>query len=233
MRFRSTSTLALCVLTVSLVVPSLAQGSKTPWRLTGDLSEACTCAVPCTCNFGANPSPHAYCYALYSLDIKEGHYGDLDLSGLRLAGANGAKGTVWFIDDRATKEQAAALRSIAKTIGISALKANGIKDPTKAPPEFRFRGFKTAKITQEVGEKSSRLKIGDFGSFDNTYLVGIDGKTPVVVENNYSWNIQHGIKGKTKRLRYKDDFGNVIDGTETNANQGKFDWSDTTPIYFR
>src|SRR5262245_17702098 len=26
-----------------------------PWRIQGDLSEACTCSVPCTCNFGAGP----------------------------------------------------------------------------------------------------------------------------------------------------------------------------------
>ena len=59
------------------------------------------------------------------------------------------------------------------------------------------------------------------------------GKTPVVVENNWSWNIQHGIKGKTKRLHYKDEFGNEFDLTGTNANQGQFDWSDKTPVYFR
>src|SRR5205823_10964258 len=34
------------------------------WEISGDLTEACTCAVPCTCNFGRGPSPRHYCYAL-------------------------------------------------------------------------------------------------------------------------------------------------------------------------
>jgi hypothetical protein len=77
------------------------------------------------------------------------------------------------------------------------------------------------------------LVIGDRGGFESSYILGIDGKTPVVVENNWSWNIRHGIKGKTKRLQYRDEFGNEFDLTGTNANQGEFDWSDQTPIYFR
>ena len=88
-------------------------------------------------------------------------------------------------------------------------------------------------IQQEVGARGNKLALGDLGGFESDYVMGIDGKTPVVVENNWSWNIQHGIKGKTKRLHYKDEFGNEFDLTSTNANQGQFDWSDKTPLYFR
>ena len=79
----------------------------------------------------------------------------------------------------------------------------------------------------------NRLKIGDAGGFTSDYIMGIDGKTPVVVENNWSWNIQHGIKGKARQLKYKDEFGNEFDVSDVNANQGKFDWSDKTAVYFR
>jgi hypothetical protein len=211
----------------------LAQENKTAWQIRGDLNEACTCSVPCSCNFGESPSPHAFCYALFSLGIEQGHYGETDLSGLHLAGANGAKGCVFYVDERATREQAEALKRMAQHMWETLLKANGIKDPKKAPPEYRLLGFRRAKIVQEVGEHNASLKIGTAGSYENTYIVGMDGKTPVVVENNYSWNIQHGIKGKTHTLQYKDGFGNHFEFKGTNANQGKFDWSDTTPIYFR
>jgi hypothetical protein len=210
-----------------------AQNNAPPWRITGDLSEACTCSVPCTCNFGASPSPHSFCWALFSLDIKEGHYGDVRLNGLRLAGANGAKGIVVYIDERADAQQAAALRQIARATWLKALKANGVKDPKQAPPDYRLLGIKRARIEQVVGEKGSRLKIGEAGEFEADYIMGIDGKTPVVVENNWSWNIQHGIKGKTRTLRYHDSYGNKYEFTSTNSNQGRFDWSDQTPIYYR
>ena len=89
------------------------KGSREHWEIAGELSEACTCAVPCTCNFGDGPSPHHYCYALFSLDIEKGHYGDLILDGLHLAGAHGKNGEVWYLYHRATPEQSQALKLIA------------------------------------------------------------------------------------------------------------------------
>ena len=223
--------LPLLLLLTATALPARAQ--QTPWHLTGDLSEACSCSVPCPCNFGESPGPHHFCWALWSLDIQTGNYGDVDLKGLHLAGANGSKGSVLYLDARADKEQMAALKSIAGTIYKKFLAANGVKPGQKPPPDLRLLGIKTAKIEQTVGDKSAKLRIGDAGQFVETYITGIDGKTPVVVENNSSWNIQHGIKGKTGTFRYRDGYGNAFDFKATNANEGIFDWSDTTPIYFR
>jgi len=208
--------------------------SRPSWRISGDLSEACTCSVPCTCNFGEGPSPAHTCWALFSLDIQKGHYDKVNLAGLRVAGAVGAKGMVAYLDDRATPEQAEALKGVVGSIGARFHELAIAHDPKAAQdPSMQFLGFKTVRIQQTVGDKSSRLILGDQGGFESNYIMGIDGKTPVVVENNWSWNIKHGIKAKTKRLNYKDEFGNEFDMTATNANQGKFDWSDKTAVYFR
>ena len=225
-------------LTLALAAPIAAlaadAGPKTPWRISGDLSEACSCSVPCSCNFGEGPSPQHFCWALFSLGIQKGRYGKTKLDGLRVAGAAGGKGMVAYIDERATPGQAEALKAIVGEIGEKVKAAVAQQDPKAAEdPSMQFLGFKTARIVQEVGPRSHRLVIGDQGGFEGDYIMGLDGKTPVVVENNWSWNIQHGIKGKTKRFSYKDEFGNEFDMSATNANQGKFDWSDKTPIYFR
>src|SRR5437660_1455694 len=89
---------------LALVVPVGADEAnsvapKPTWRIRGILSEACSCSVPCTCNFGARPSPSRSgegppghgCWTLYSLAIRKGHYGRVKLDGLHLAGAKGAK----------------------------------------------------------------------------------------------------------------------------------------------
>src|ERR1051325_3296792 len=94
---RNVCSLMCALLSLTLCIPSFAQPAETSWHLSGDLSEACSCGVPCPCNFGANPT-HPYCWALFSLDIKEGNYGDLSLKGLHLAGAGGAKGLVLYAD---------------------------------------------------------------------------------------------------------------------------------------
>lgn len=209
-----------------------AQEPDSAWHLTGHLSEACSCSVPCACNFGESPSPHSFCFAVWSLDIQKGRYGDVTLDGLHFAAANANQGMVWYIDGKANKIQAEALRHIGTAIWKNSMKANGV-DFKKVPRDDRLLGFKSAPIEQVIGEKSVHLKIGTAGGFDSDYIMGLDGKSPVIVENNYSWNIQHGIKAKTKTLHYKDSFGNKFTFTKTNSNQGEFDWSDTTPIYFR
>jgi hypothetical protein len=224
----------VCILTA----PALASPAGTPpvprWRIAGDLSEACTCSVPCTCNFGESPSPHSFCWALFSLDIHQGRYFSVKLDGLRLAAGAGAKGIVFYIDDRATPEQAKALKAIARQIWSRVREITAAQNPAAlSDPQMTLLGFKTVRIDQEVGQKNNRLEIGSAGAFESRYLLGIDGQTPVVVENNWSWNIQHGIKGKTKRLHYKDEFGNDFDMTDTNANQGQFDWNDKTAVYLR
>src|SRR5713101_3933855 len=86
----------------ALVAPVLADltESKAPqpsWRIRGVVSEACSCSVPCTCNFGARATPNRSgegplghgCWTLYSLAIRKGHYGPVELHGLHLAGAKG------------------------------------------------------------------------------------------------------------------------------------------------
>jgi hypothetical protein len=236
---RTTRFIPALTLAALLMIPALsgaaeAPSTSTPWRISGQLSEACTCSVPCSCNFGEGPSPSHTCWALFSLDINKGRYGSVSLDGLRLAGAGGAKGMVAYIDQRATPQQAEALQAIVAHVGERMQAAVRAQDPKALDdPSMKFLGFKTVAIQQEVGAGGNKLAIGDAGGFESDYIMGIDGKTPVVVENNWSWNIQHGIKGKTKRLHYKDEFGNEFDLTGTNANQGQFDWSDKTPIYFR
>jgi len=208
--------------------------SATPWSIQGDLSEACTCSVPCTCNFGLAPSPHHFCYAVFSLDIKTGRYGDVPLDGLHLAAGNASKGTVWYIDERASAAQDEAMRAIARTIDAKLVAYWKSVDPKIVEdPQFRLLGFSKAKIVQEVGETSNRLEVGSAGRFESDYLMGIDGKTPIVLENNWSWNILHGIKARTRTLAYHDEYGNRIETASSNANQGRFDWNDRTPLYLR
>jgi len=211
---------------------SLAADS-TPWHITGTLSEACSCSVPCSCNFGEAPTPHAFCWAIVGMTIDKGNYGDTSLDGLRIGGANGAKGYTFYYDESATPEQVKAVKAIVQTMVTKALKANGITDPTKAPPEMRVLGIFPAQITHSFDGKSNHVLFANMGRFDGKYIMGIDGKTPVGVSNNYSFNIQNNIKAKTSVMRYQDKFGNKFDFKGTNSNQGQFDWSDTTPVYFQ
>jgi len=192
--------------------------AEQPWEIAGTLTEACTCSVPCTCNFGQGPSPHHYCHTVFSLQIERGHFGAVKLDGLHFAFAHAQKDWVGYIDDRASHEQADAL----KAVGAHILASFGAK-----------ADFETARITQEAGDRSARVQIGERGGFETDYIMGMDKKTPVVVENNTSLNIPRSTKTKTKVFRYQDTHGNSIDTAATNGNQGKFDWTDQTVAYIQ
>jgi hypothetical protein len=214
---RTGVTLILALMATAMAMAADNTESRVPWEISGNLSEACTCSVPCTCNFGQGPSPHHYCWSLFSLDIQKGHYGDLKLDGLKVAGEHGKKSDVWYIDDHASKEQFAALKVMLKHM-----------DGTRKKIAY----YESAQITQEITDAGQKLKVGDHGGFEADFIMGMDDKTPVKVENNTSWNIEPALKAKTTSLDYEDKHGNDFHRKATNSNEGHFDWSDTTEHYF-
>lgn len=55
------------------------------WRMHGPEIVNCNCDWGCPCQFNARPT-HGDCRAMTSMRVGEGHFGDLDLSGLRWCG---------------------------------------------------------------------------------------------------------------------------------------------------
>lgn len=204
---------------MALMIAQAASVNAQHWEIEGEMIEACTCQAPCACNFGQGPSPQHYCWSLASFRVDRGHYGAVNLTGLRLVRAHGANSVVWYIDNLATPQQTEALRAIAARVSGTSHLPN-------------YLHFESARIVQKIGNRSFQIEIGNKGGFEASEIMGEDGKNPIVVENMTAWNVQHDIKGKTKRLYYKDEFGNQFDLTNTNANEGKFDWTDKTPDYF-
>ena len=57
-----------------------------PWRLKGDFVLSCSCTVfcPCVISLGQHAPTEGYCQTWFGIGIKEGHYGDVDISGLNV-----------------------------------------------------------------------------------------------------------------------------------------------------
>ena len=184
------------------------------WSARGTLVEACTCAPPCSCNFGEPPSPHPFCYSVYAYRLDQAKWGDIDLSGLVIAGADGANGGEAYLDERATAAQRPALQSLTHAVWAQGGPANA--------PEMRFV---FAKIAPKVSPQEIALAIGGVGGFSAKPITGRDGKTPVVVENNTVWPIARAYKGKTTTLAVRSKAVGAITGTGTNANYGTFSFA--------
>jgi hypothetical protein len=192
------------------------------WAIRGALTETCTCSVPCSCNFGENPSPHAYCYPFYSYHIQKGNYGDITLDGLHFGSADLKNGRTMFIDERADERQRGVLRLILARMVERVTAEEAEAKAKEIAPRILY-----AEVRQEYGERSNRLEVKGLGQFSADYVMGLDKSQPVVVRNNTTWRIREAIKAKTTLYRIKAG-KDVLDLKDTNSNQGEFEYTDKT-----
>jgi hypothetical protein len=91
------------------------------WRLKGDFIDFCKCAVPCPCTFGQAPT-EGDCDGIIGFRFREGNYGDVDLSGVKVAAFMHFEGNIWdedtrgdlgmIIDEGTSEEQRQALQTL-------------------------------------------------------------------------------------------------------------------------
>jgi hypothetical protein len=200
-------------------IPPLTEDDASSWTIEGALTEACTCSVPCTRNFGEGPSPHHYCYSLYAYEIRKGKDGNVTLDGLHFGATELKSGKTIFIDEGADERQRHALRVLAARI-ISHLSSEEAEKRAKSDSGVRY-----ATVKQEYDGRRHHLDVTGVGEFSADYIMGLDKTNPVVVRNNTTWRILDAIKGKTRVFRVK--LGqDSIDTKDTNSNQGDFLYTD-------
>ena len=91
----------------------------TYWMLKGREMANCNCEYGCNCQFGGLPDKGG-CQAVFGMDIEQGHHGDTDLSGLKIAAAfrwpgpihEGRGEAAAFVDEHASEDQRNALLTI-------------------------------------------------------------------------------------------------------------------------
>jgi len=54
------------------------------WRMKGNWLKNCNCDPGCPCDFWAEPTHH-HCEGMIGMEIEEGHFGDINLDGLKFA----------------------------------------------------------------------------------------------------------------------------------------------------
>jgi hypothetical protein len=207
---------SIVTLTLAAALPLGAAQDQKPaepklaWQATGTLFEACSCSVPCPCNFRQSPS-RGYCYTVYAYRLKRAQYGGVKLDGLVFGGGEADKKPLGFLDSRAIGDRKEALEKLALAVFA------------KGGPAAGEREFIPAKMAVEQSESKFSVRFGDSGGFDASVILGGDGKSPIIVENNTIWPAHRFIKGKTSFFDYKDPHGNILKFEGVNANLGEFD----------
>jgi len=155
--------LFLVVACLFAVVPAFAEdkpaAKSTPWKMSGDLEEACSCDAACPCWFDSKPTK-MNCSGGFVLFIDKGSYGNVKLDGLGAAFIGASKdGTTmmesigdWnfmtmYVDEKANPEQRKALLAIMKETS-----------PPAAPPERTYVRY--VPITRTIQGKEHIVTMG-------------------------------------------------------------------------
>src|ERR1700693_3529148 len=154
------------VLTLLLAgaLAATAEEKKAPWKVSGQLEEACSCDAACPCWFDSKPTKMT-CGGGQVIFIEKGSYGDVPLDGLAFASMGQSpegKSMMesignWnffylYIDEKANPEQRKGLEAIARA-----------PSPAAAPPERTMVRY--APITRKIEGTEHVVSLGKYGSF--------------------------------------------------------------------
>jgi len=219
---RSTISLAAVAMSIFTVARAAEEKpDKTPWKITGQLEEACSCDAACPCWFDSKPTKMT-CGGAQVLFIQKGNYGKVKLDGLAIANmAQSPEGKSmmesfgkWnfstnYIDEKANPEQRKALEAIAMTV---------------LPAKNASQNFETkyVPITRKTEGKEHVITIGKVGSFRGMLVEGGLGGSSKVVNPPGADPVHHEYaQGRTTKMTYSDS-GQNWDWEKSNYMLGTF-----------
>lgn len=186
------------------------------WNLEGDYVEACNCDVVCQCVW-LEPPDDDVCTVSFAWDVAEGHYGDVDLSGLSVGmlvrseeGVMFDPDVDWhvvlFVDEDATDDQRTAIEDIY--LG----RAGGIWAPV-ADTHFETTEVTTAPITVDRDDATFSVTVGDAIVMETDGKEGFNEEVGTIAPHplNASLEMQTG-KSRTATVSHDEEFSWDVGG---------------------
>lgn len=172
------------------------------YRIAGRATDLCSCHTPCPCAFGQTPTGGT-CAGVWSFDIQEGEYENVNLAGTRVIFADVFSGGPWMngnftaaliLDANSSQEQRDALTNIftgkAGGDGADLMALVGdMKGVFVAPIDY--------KMTTD-GEITVRA--GDLAEAGGEVLRGLNGTSEITVTNTH-YTLPTVIAGKSTHSR--------------------------------
>lgn len=168
------------------------------WSIRGPAIVACNCDWGCPCQFNARPT-HGDCRATMAMHIEEGHFGDVDLSGLRLAALLAWPGAIHeghgqvlpVVDEKADDRQREALLKIMSgeetEPGATVFSVFAATYETVHPPRFEKIRF-DADIDARVGHiRIENLVDAEIGPIRNP-ITGAEHRARVSLPHGFEYS---------------------------------------------
>ena len=184
--------------------------TRTPYRIKVHNMETCNCNHRCGCQFGGFPD-NANCEAVIGYEVIEGHYGDVDLAGVRLVVAakwpgaihDGHGQAVMFVDETASPGQVEGMAMIfsGQAGGMPgeafAATFDSVEGPILKPIEMRADGRRSSfRIPDTLEVNMTPLKDPVSGKEKEIHIVYPKG--------GFEWNDGNVCTAETMRIDYGD-----------------------------
>lgn len=201
--------------------------TPTNWVIKGELFMNCSCTVfcPCVISLGAHPPTEGHCKTWFALQIDEGHFEGEDLGGLNVAllidipgkMAEGDWKVAAYVDENASHR---AYEGLLAILSGAAGGSAGV---------FHFLvseiiGAEREKVIIEKDGNRRRIIVGRKIQGEIELLRGLDGETPVVIENSTYWMGPRVFPAKGLKSKVR-DYGRVWDFEGKSAEIVPIHWS--------
>jgi hypothetical protein len=193
-----------------------AASPATPmWVLKANYVDACSCDMACPCIFGGSPT-RGYCKGATLVEIKKGHYGQVDLSDVTvLAVYNGGEWIKFFVSENATKMQTDAVveflpiaegffEAPIREVRNQTISVKRTKDKVKITTEGTLVELEQVRNTQGEPIKISGLPAHGFPGLP--YLDHTQYKTVALIHDSEKENFKFSkTNGFTARIDASSD----------------------------
>lgn len=208
----------------------MAAAASTSWRITGEEVGSCNCDWGCPCQFNANPT-QGNCHAVIGVQIREGHFGDTRLDGVRFAEIvswpgpiHEGDGTVQLVlDEAATPEQREAVQELSSGdhggayFEIFASVLPHTREPIVAPVE----------IETDRERRVASVRIGDIAEATiepiKNPVTGEEHRARIDLPGGFEYTLAE--VGNTVRARAGGDEPLSFTLENSYAQLNEFDWS--------
>jgi hypothetical protein len=97
----------------------MSENGGVDWHIVGEEVGSCSCDWACPCQFEGDPT-HGYCQVVAGMQIRDGHFGDVDLSGVKFGALISFPGPLYegngtlqvYNDEGASEEQRDAIEKL-------------------------------------------------------------------------------------------------------------------------
>lgn len=201
-----------------------------PWRLKGDFVLSCSCTVfcPCVISLGQHAPTEGYCQTWFGIRVEEGHFGDVDISGLNVGVIAEIPGLMvrgnWtvalFIDERASIY---AVKALTKIFSGKAGGSTGLLKILVG----NVLGVRTEKIDYRIEDGTHYFQIPKIVEGVVKPIAGKNKGENVVVRNTEYWvgNDVTVARAETSRVRA---FGRNWNFAGRSAEILRLDWGNHT-----